>query len=352
MSAMTTLSRPETLSLRDFERLARHRLDPAAYDFYAGGAGDEVTLRANETAFGRLTLLPQVLRGAAAPDLRTSVLGADLAMPVVVSPTAFHRLADPDGERATARAVAGAGTLMIVSMASTVAVEELTGPVRWFQLYLQPDLDFTLHVVRRAERSGCTALVVSVDSPVFGRRERDLRNGFTELPDGMCCENMRDASGRVRRIEFVPSLGWEHLDWLREATTLPLVLKGVVHPDDARLAVEFGVDGLIVSNHGGRQLDGMTAAIDALPAVVEAVGGRVPVLVDGGVRRGTDVVKALALGATAVGLGRPVLWGLAAAGEEGVSQVLSMIRDELAAALTLCGVGRLDDLPRDLVRSW
>lgn len=339
------------LSLREFEAAARRRLDPAAYDFYAGGAEDEVTLRANEAAYARLELRPRVLRGVGTPDLRTSVLGAELAMPVFVSPTAFHRLADPAGECATAQGTASAGSLMIVSMASTVAVEELAGPVRWFQIYPQPDLDFTTSVIGRAERSGCTALVVSVDSPVFGRRERDLRNGFTELPPGMCCENMRDATGSVRRIEFIPDLGWEHLEWLRTATSLPLVLKGVVHPADARLAVEFGADGLIVSNHGGRQLDGMAAAIEALPAVVDAVGGRIPVLVDGGVRRGTDVVKALALGATAVGLGRPVLWGLAAAGQEGVARVLTMIRDELAAALTLCGVASSRDVPRDLVSS-
>jgi 4-hydroxymandelate oxidase len=339
----------EALSLSDVEALARRRLDRAVYDFYAGGADDEVTLRANETAFARLTLRPRVLRGPGAPELRTTLLGSDLALPVYVAPTAFHRLADPDGECATARAAARAGALMIVSMASTVAVEQLAGPSRWFQLYLQPDLEFTSHVVRRAERSGCTALVVSVDSAVFGRRERDLRNGFTDLPAGMCCENMRDASGRVRQIEFQPSPGWEHLDWLRTTTRLPLVLKGVVHPDDARLAVESGVDAVIVSNHGGRQLDTMPAAVDLLPGVVEAVGGRLPVLLVGGVRRGTDVVKALALGATAVGLGRPVLWGLAAAGEEGVARVLALIRAELVAALTLCGYGSPAELPRDLV---
>lgn len=341
---------PDPLSLRSFEPLARQQLAPEVYDFFAGGAEDEVTLRDNETAFARLTLRPRILRGAGSPDLTTTLLGHELSMPVYVAPTAFHRLAHPDGEVATARACEDEGVLMTVSMASTVAVEDLPGPDRWFQLYLQPDLGFTQHVVQRAEKAGCTALVVTADSPVFGRRERDLRNGFTDLPDGLRCENLRDpVTGEVRPIEFAPGLGWEQLDWLRTATTLPIVLKGVLHPEDARLAAGLGVDAVIVSNHGGRQLDTAPAAIDALPAVAEAVAGRIPVLMDGGVRRGTDVVKALALGATAVGLGRPVLWGLAVGGQEGVARVLAMIRAELTAALTLCGYTSPAELPHDLV---
>jgi 4-hydroxymandelate oxidase len=341
---------PDPLSLRTFEPLARQRLNPDVYDFFAGGAEDEITLRDNETAFARLTLRPRILRGTGAPDLTTTLLGHELSMPVYVAPTAFHRLAHPDGEVATARACEEAGVVMTVSMASTVAVEDLPGPERWFQLYLQPDLGFTQHVVQRAEKAGCTAVVVTADSPVFGRRERDLRNGFNELPRGLQCENMRDpVTGDVRRIEFGMRLGWEQLDWLRTATTLPILLKGVLHPEDARLAVSLGVDAMIVSNHGGRQLDPSPASIDALPAVADAVAGRVPVLMDGGVRRGTDVVKALALGATAVGLGRPVLWGLAAGGQEGVAQVLAMLRAELTAALTLCGYASPGELPHDLV---
>jgi 4-hydroxymandelate oxidase len=349
----TSLPQLEALSLRELEPVARRYLDPAVYDFFAGGAADEVTLRANESAFGRLTLRPRVLRGLPAPDLRTSVLGTELAMPVYVAPTAFHGLAHPDGEVATAQAAASAGALMMVAMASTVAVEELAAapaPARWFQLTIQPDLGFTQHIVQRAERAGCGALVVTVDSPVPGRRERELRNSSGRLPHDVLCENLRDpSSGEIRRIEYTAQLGWEHLDWLRRATTLPVVLKGVTHPEDARLAVGLGVDALVVSNHGGRQLDTMPAAIDLLPDVVEAVGGAVPVLLDGGVRRGTDVLKALALGATAVGLGRPVLWGLAAAGSDGVARVLTMIRDELADALALCGYASAQGLPRDLV---
>jgi 4-hydroxymandelate oxidase len=341
---------PEPMSLRSFEPLARQRLEPAVYDYFAGGADDEVTLRDNETAFARLTLLPRVLRGAGRPDLTTMLLGSELSMPVYVAPTAFHRLAHPDGELATAKAAADAGALMIVSMAATTPIEQVPGPHRWFQVYLQRDLGFTQHVVQRAEKAGCAAIVVTVDSPVFGRRERDLRNGFTELPDALHCENLRDpVSGEVRRIEFEPRLGWERLDWLRTATSLPIVLKGVLHPADARLAAGLGIDALVVSNHGGRQLDTVPAVIDALPAVVDAVGGKIPVLLDGGVRRGTDVVKALALGATAVGLGRPIVWGLAADGRDGVGRALALIRAELEAAMTLCGYGTPASLPRDLV---
>jgi 4-hydroxymandelate oxidase len=342
------------VSPADLEAEARRRLDPAVYDFYAGGADDELTLRANEAAFARISLLPRVLCGRSSRDLSVQLLGRRLDLPVLVAPTAFHRLAHPDGELATAQAVAKTGTIMIASMASTVRVEDI-GTVatdRGFQLYIQPDLEFTELVVRRAEQAGCCALVVSVDSPVFGRRERDLRNGFRELPPGMFCENMRDPAdgGQPRRIVFSPGLSWSDIDWLRGRTGLPIVLKGIAHPADAWLAVEHGVAAVVVSNHGGRQLDTMPAAIDLLAPVADAVGGRIPVLMDGGIRRGTDVVKALALGADAVAIGRPVLWGLAVAGVHGVLQVLQNLRSELDNALALCGCGSVREVTRELVR--
>src|SRR5215217_6136056 len=346
----------EPLSLREFEEEARRRLAPAVYDFFAGGADDEVTVRANETAFAHIGLVPRVLRGSQTREPEIALLGRRAAQPLLIAPTAFHRLAHPDGELATARAAAKAGLIMVVSMASTVAIEELaeTGADLWFQLYVQPDLGFTEHLVRRAEAAGCAAVMVSVDSPVFGRRERDLRNGFLDLPSGMCCENLRAPlagaePGPVRSIAFSPQLSWEHVDWLRKVTALPIVLKGVVHPADARLAVHRGVDALLVSNHGGRQLDTVPAAIDLLPAIADAVGGSVPLLLDGGIRRGTDVVKAIALGATAVAIGRPAVWGLAVAGEAGVAQVLEMLRAELGRALALCGCSSPRGLSRDLV---
>jgi 4-hydroxymandelate oxidase len=352
------------LSLRELETEARTRLDPAVYDFFAGGADDELTLRENEAAFVRIDLLPRVLRGSGNPRLDGTLLGCRTSMPVVIAPTAFHRLAHADGERATARAAAAAGAIMIASMASTVAIDEVAAAAReaggreaslWFQLFIQPDLGFTESVVRRAEAAGCTAIVVSVDSPVFGHRERDLRNGFVDLPEGMCCENMREVLpggglGPPRELAFSPDISWRHVDWLRRTTTLPIALKGVTHPEDARIAVRRGVDALIVSNHGGRQLDTVPAAIDVLPQVADAVGGAVPILLDGGVRRGTDVVKAIALGASAVGIGRPVLWGLAVGGAAGVTYVLELLRSEVDRALALCGCASVRDLDRSFVR--
>ncbi|WP_422769572.1 alpha-hydroxy acid oxidase [Plantactinospora sp. WMMC1484] len=342
-------------SLADLQAEAGRRLDPVHRDFFAGGAGDERTLRANETAFDAYRILPRVLRGGGERDLRTELLGETLPMPVLVSPTAFHRLAHPEGEAATARAVGAAGTVLVVSMAATTPIEAVAGtsggPARlWFQLYPQPDLGFTASLIGRAEAAGCRALVVTVDSPVFGRRERDLRNGFLDLPAGLCCENMRDPeTGRIREIVMDATLDWTRIGWLRETTRLPIVLKGILHPADARLAVAHGVDAVLVSNHGGRQLDGVPASIDALPAVVEAVGSRIPVLLDGGIRRGSDILTALALGAVAVGIGRPVVWGLAARGESGVRQLLDLLRADLARAMTLAGAVRPADLTPDMI---
>ena len=328
------------LSLRALEVVARARLEPQIFDFFAGGADDEETLRANEDAFGRIGLVPRVLR-AVRPEIFQDLLGVPLRTPVVVAPTAFHRLAHPEGELATARAAACAGALYIVSMAATTPVEAIAaaGPLTWFQLYIQPDLGFTEAVLRRVEAAGCRGLVVSVDSPVFGYRDRDVRNGFFDLPGGLVCENMRDPDDpdKVRSIQFDPDLTWEHIDWLRSRTELPVVLKGIAHPEDAELAIAHGARAIIVSNHGGRQLDTQPAAIKLLPPIAEVVAGRVPVLLDGGVRRGTDVLKAMALGATAVGIGRPILWGLAVDGETGVRDVLEILTAELVRAMTLCG---------------
>jgi 4-hydroxymandelate oxidase len=353
-----------SVSLRGLEAEARERLDHAVYDFFAGAAEDETTMRANEAAYARIGLVPRVLRGCGAPELGVSLLGRRLETPVLVAPTAFHRLAHPDGECATARACAAAGTVMIAAMASTVPIAEIVAagrerapdsPAPWFQLYIQPDLDFTGAIVGRAEAAGCGALVLSADSPALGHRERDLRNAFRDLPDGLRCENMRApgpgaVQARPRSFQFSPELSWAHMDWLRERTSLPILVKGVAHPDDARLAIEHGASGVIVSNHGGRQLDGVPASVELLPAIAKAIGDKVPVLLDGGIRRGSDVVKAFALGASAVAIGRPVLWGLAVDGEAGVKQVLEMLRDEIARVLTLCGSASLRGVGRELVR--
>ena len=347
---MTVDAGPGLVNLRDFEAVARTCLDPVYYDYFASGAQDETTVAANEAAFRVRTLIPRVLRGCPPPRLETSVLGQTAAMPVLIAPTAFHRLACPEAEVATGRAAAAADVIMIAAMLSTVTIEEIaaTGAKLWFQLYIQPDLAFTESLVRRAETAGCSARVVTVDSPPHRRHERGARHNIHDQPPGVYCANM-GAAGHVRQVVLSPAISWWHVDWLRETTSLPILLKGVLHPADAELAVEHGVDGLIVSNHGGRQLDATPASLDRLAPIAEAVGGRVPLLLDGGVRRGTDVAKAMALGAWAVAIGRPVLWGLAVAGEAGVRRVLELLRVELTNALTLLGVGAPAELTRDQV---
>jgi 4-hydroxymandelate oxidase len=354
----------QAFSLREIECEAQRKLEPAVYDYFAGGADDEITLRSNETAFAKIGLLPRVMRGAGPAKLEATILGQQISLPVLVAPTAFHKLAHPEGECATARAAGAAGTIMIVSMASTVAVEDVAIALRqkaggqdnlWFQIYLQPDRGFTESIIRRAEAAGCSALVVTVDSPTFGSRHRELRNRFNDLPSGMCCENLRErvngnGRGKARQILFSPEFSWKDIDWLREATQLKIVLKGIVHADDAKLALQHGADAVLVSNHGGRQLDTIPPTIELLPAIVEAVDSRIPLLLDGGIRRGTDVIKALARGASAVAIGRPVLWGLTLAGEAGVAQVFEILRSELSRALTLCGCGSIRDITGDLLR--
>lgn len=350
------------ITVREFEDVARQLLNPVYYDYVAGGARDEVTLRANEAGFARLALLPRMLRGNDKRTLETALLTSRASMPVILSPTAFHSLMTPEGERATARAAAAADTILITSMAATVAVEDVVAASReatgdaapdvWFQMYIQPLWEVTEALVDRAARAGAAALVVTVDSPVLGVNDRNERNGFHDLPAGLRCENMRGLAGDsgVRPIELA-ALSWDQLARLRAASDLPVVVKGVVHPDDARIAIDHGADAIMVSNHGGRQLDGVPATIDLLPDVVAAVGSRVPVLLDGGIRRGADVVKALARGATAVGIGRPVMWGLAVGGPGGVGRVLEILRAELDHTLALSGVSSAADLdPRLVVR--
>jgi 4-hydroxymandelate oxidase len=352
------------INLRELEEIARGRLSALAYDYYASGANDEHTLRENVAAWSRVPLHYRVLVDVAARDTATTVLGTRVAMPVLVAPTAFHRLACPEGELATARAASRAGTIMTLSSLSNTRVEDVcaaaTGPV-WFQLYVYRDRGATAALVARAEAAGARALVLTVDAPLLGRRERDVRNRF-HLPPGLRVENMSAAghgdvelqsaeSGLAAYVatKLDPSLGWKDVAWLRSITRLPVVVKGLVRPDDALRAAEQGAAAVVVSNHGGRQLDGAPATASVLPAVVDAVQGRLEVLVDGGLRRGVDVLRALALGARAVLLGRPVLWGLAAAGEEGALGVLETMREELDHAMALAGCASVADVTRSLV---
>ena len=351
------------VTVDEYEAVARERLERSAYDYYAGGAGDELTLAANRAAFDRVPLRPRVLVDVSAIDVRTTVLGQAVDLPVLLAPTAFNRLAHPDGEQAAARAAREAGTIMIGSTLSTCTLEEVAeagdGP-QWFQLYVYKDRGMTRELVARAETAGYRALVLTVDTPLLGRRYRDLRNGFA-LPQGLSMRNFEAAMSNPARWGthssfgayvhdlFDATLTWDAVAWLRKQTHLPLLLKGILTADDARIAVEHGVDGVIVSNHGGRQLDGAPPSIEALPEVVDAIHGRTAVLMDGGVRRGTDVLKALALGAQAVCIGRPYLWALAAAGEAGVRDVLRLLKEELALAMALSGRPAIADVDRALV---
>ncbi len=345
------------VGLAELEEEARRRVSPIISDYIAGGADDEVTRRSNERAFRRVGLVPRVLTGAGNPDLSTELLGQRLSMPVLLAPTAFHKLVHHEGEVATARAARNADTVLIAAMAGTVSIAEVAPATEgrcWFQMYLQPDRSMTEELVRRAEDAGCKALVLTVDSAVFGRRDRDVRNGFRDLPAGLVCENMRAAAAgetesRVRAIGFSTQLDWKEIEWLRTFTKLPIVPKGIAHPADARIAVECGADAVFVSNHGGRQLDSIPGTLELLPAVVDRVAGQVPVLMDGGVRRGTDVVKALAMGAKAVALGRPAMWALAMDGADGVTAALAAIRAELERAVALCGQASVAGLQRDLL---
>jgi isopentenyl diphosphate isomerase/L-lactate dehydrogenase-like FMN-dependent dehydrogenase len=333
-------------------------LDPGAFGYFAGGAGDELTLRDNVGAFSRWRLRPRVLVDVGGVTTATTVLGREVSMPLLVAPTAFQRLAHPDGEVATARAAAEVGTVMCQSTLSSVTPAELAAAAPdarlWFQLYWSSDRGFTAELLAAVAEAGFEAVLFTVDFPAAGRRERDLRAAFT-LPEDLATPNI---PGSLRRRDFHAALGeivdptltWRDLEWLREACSLPILLKGILSAEDAVLAAEHGAAGVIVSNHGGRQLDGVAAALDALPEVVEAVGDRVEVLLDGGVRRGTDVLKALALGARAVLVGRPPVWGLAVGGEQGVREVLELLRAEIALGLTQLGCRSPAEVTRAHVR--
>jgi 4-hydroxymandelate oxidase len=335
---------PAALNVHDYERAAAERLGRAAHAYFAGAAGDEWTLGENRAAFGRWVLRPRMLVDVSSVSTATSVLGVEASMPVLVGPTAFQRLAHAEGELATARAAAAAGTVMCLSTLSSVRPGALaaTGGPRWLQLYWSNDRGFTRALLDEACESGFSAVLLTVDLPVAGPRERDLRTDFV-IPDDLPLPNVAPTLGRpldsTTRLGDVvdKALTWRDLDWLREACPLPLGIKGILTAEDAVLAAEHGADGVVVSNHGGRQLDGVPASLDALPEVVDAVAGRCEVLMDGGVRRGTDVLKALALGARAVLVGRPVIWGLAVGGETGARHVLELLRAELEIALTLLG---------------
>ncbi|MEO8335522.1 MAG: alpha-hydroxy acid oxidase [bacterium] len=342
----------ETLtSLADFERAARVAMTPMAREYITGGAGDEHTLDWNQSAYSDIKLRSRVLVDVSHIDTSLTLFGQTLAHPIILSPAAYHKLVHREGEVATARGAGEAKAAMVVSTFATTTIEEIsraaTGPL-WLQLYAQPDRGFTRSWVQRAEAAGCKAIWLTVDTPVLGARNREARIGF-KLPDGMSRVNIeglanveasashRPPEGQIYSTVLDPRLTWKDVDWLRSFAKVPVLLKGILDAEDARRAVDAGVAGLVVSNHGARNLDTVPATITALPRVAEAVAGRIPVIVDGGIRRGTDVLKALALGATAVGIGRPYLYGLAVDGSNGVKRVIEILHTELEMAMALTG---------------
>lgn len=369
------------VTIEDLRQQARRRLPRAVFDFIDGGAEDERTLRANRAAFQRYTFRPRVLVDVAERDQSTSVLGVQLATPLILAPTGLCGMATPRGELAAARAAASRGALFTLSTMAACTIEEVarvTSAPLWFQLYIWRDRALTRELVARASTAGYRALMVTVDTQVIGQRERDLRNGFT-IPPRVTLGNLLDTLQKlawVRRMltsgpptfknvvgaagargrntivlgayvnqQFDPAITWRDLDWLRGLWSGPMLIKGIMSAADARRAVEqYGVEGIVVSNHGGRQLDGLPGALDVLPEVVEAVGGRAEIILDGGVRRGADVVKAVALGAKACMIGRPYLYGLAAAGQAGVELALDILRAEIDRVLALIGRPRRAEL--------
>jgi 4-hydroxymandelate oxidase len=333
------------INVADYFEAAAAKVDPAVWCYFEGGAGDEVTLRANSAAFGRWRFRPRVLVDVGGVSAATTVLGMPVSLPVLVAPFAMQRLLDPEGELATVRAATAAGTVFCVSTITTSAHDEIAAAggegTRWLQLYVLRDRARTLDHLAEARASGYAALVLTVDTPVLGRRERDVRLGF-ELPADLPLPYMKGKDASVamsfaEQFQMSPSVTWRDLEWIAAESGLPVILKGIVTREDAVLAVEHGAAAIVVSNHGGRQLDGAPATLDALPEVVEAVAGRCEVYVDGGIRRGADVLKALALGAQATLVGRAAACGLAVGGEAGVRAVLDILRDEIELGLALLG---------------
>ncbi|MGB3510213.1 MAG: alpha-hydroxy acid oxidase [Microcoleaceae cyanobacterium] len=355
------------INLFGYESLAPQNLSQMALDYYASGAWDEITLRDNRTAYERYKFRPRMLVDVSQRNLTTKILGQHISMPILIAPMAFQCLATPKGELATAKVAADLGTIMVLSTLSTKKLEDVALASNlpkslWFQLYVHRDRSLTRALVERAEAAGYQALCLTVDAPILGRRERDRQNQFT-LPSGMELANLtamanleipktQDESGLFTYFanQLDPALTWKDIEWLQSLTSLPVVVKGILRGDDAIRAVEHGAKAIIVSNHGGRQLDSTIATIDALSEVVAAVGNQVDVLMDGGIRRGTDILKALALGAKAVLIGRPILWGLAVDGEAGVCHMLELLRDELDVAMALSGCAKIEDIDASLVR--
>jgi (S)-2-hydroxy-acid oxidase len=359
------------VNVAEYERYAKNTLSRNAHDYYASGSNDMITLRENRDAFARLRIIPRALVDVSHISMETTVLGKKVASPILIAPTAMQQMAHPDGEVATAKAAARLNTLMCISSWSTKSMEEVAAAtpdsLRWFQLYVYKDRNVVFDLVRRAEKSGYLALAVTVDTPILGRREADIKNNFA-LPSHLTLGNFAKSGGAHATginstgtggsglAAYVSSLidrtlTWKDIIWLRGITSLKIVVKGIMSVADAECAISSGIDAIWVSNHGARQLDTTPATIEVLPDIVRAVAGKVEVYVDGGITRGTDVFKCLALGARAVFIGRPVLWGLARNGEEGVLHILTLLMDELQLAMALAGTANIDSIKPSFIRT-
>lgn len=343
------------LNMDDFEAAARDTLPKEIYDFFAGGANDEICLVRNQTAFKEILLTPRVLTGKKAHNTKTKILGMEINQPILFAPTAFQQLLHQEGEIATARAASKLGVINILSTMSSMSLEEIkveSNDSSWYQLYIFKDRTFTTDLVKRAELAGFKALVVTVDAPIMGRRFRDLRNNFqlqfkrsagnflsyyAEHTDFISVKKFTDDT-------FENALTWDDISWLKSISKLPIIVKGIMNSDDALCAIEYGAASIIISNHGGRQLDAMPAPIEVLAEIAEKVSKKITILLDGGIRRGGDIFKGLALGADAVLIGRPILWGLASDGEQGIIDVVSLLHTELCETMTLCGFSTIEDI--------
>jgi 4-hydroxymandelate oxidase len=359
---------PELACLSDFEEMAKTKIPHMAWEFFNGAVADEITMRWNKEAYQKIRLKPRILVDVSKLDTRVTLFGQEHPFPILLAPTAYHKLAHPEGELATARGAGAANATLIVSTVATTSIEDIAGVAKsplWFQLYTQADKGFTKSLVERAEATGCRAICLTVDTPISGARNREQRAGFKLAPNmerpnlrglkingedaATSAEGHNPSGGGIFSAVLNPRMTWKDVEWLQSFMKVPLLLKGVLNPDDADHAVKAGVSGIMVSNHGARNLDTVPATVDALPLVVERVAGRVPVIVDGGVRRGTDVLKALALGATAVMIGRPYVYGLGVAGGDGVAAVVNILRKEFEMAMALTGRPTIKSIDRSVL---
>lgn len=356
------------VSIEDWEQKAREILPDGPFDYIAGGSGAEETLASNRTAFSKWAIVPRMMRDVTNRTMGISLYNQALRTPIMLAPVGMQAIAHPEGELATARAAKEAGVPLVVSTVSAHSMEQIAEVMgdapRWFQLYWSNDREVSASMVKRAEAAGYSAIVLTVDTIMLGWKRRDFRNGYSPLREGkgvanyisdpVLCSRLTEVTPEnvveeILKNIYHPALNWNDIAFLREQTSLPILVKGILHPDDARLAVEHGVDGIIVSNHGGRQMDGAISTLEALPAIAKVVAGKIPVLLDSGVRTGADVVKAIALGANAVLIGRPFLFGLAVAGEKGVASVLDTLINELDVAMALSGSNSVADLNESIL---